>query len=344
MNTFFVKSIPLKDVIRDLANEMQTNFSENCNLYTLEIPNRLGFGYIEGIDFENGFGMLNYHCNFREPTTFSFTFDQVHPLKFMHCYGGSFIHRFEEERSSHQVRHYENIIVGSQHNNGHILEFEADQPIRISSVELDRPNFIDKIICHVNLETEEKEIMNAIQDIDATTHFYHKGKYSIHISDIILNILGTRKSPLLKTLLYEGESYKMLVNHIQQYYSDVYSKGEYVPRQAEVEQVRAIAEFISENLSNSITVESLEKKFGINGKKLQMLFRMLYNNSVNQFIQKRRLEKALQLMKESDFNMSEIANAIGLSSKSYFSKIFKEKYGISPSHYHKNIQKQNIFH
>ena len=42
-------------------------------------------------------------------------------------------------------------------------------------------------------------------------------------------------------------------------------------------------------------------------------------------------------MNDSDLNISEIVYTIGFSSRSYFSKIFKEKYNISPNEYKSKV-------
>ncbi|CAN5351864.1 hypothetical protein BH23BAC1_BH23BAC1_08820 [soil metagenome] len=49
------------------------------------------------------------------------------------------------------------------------------------------------------------------------------------------------------------------------------------------------------------------------------------------FIRDIRLNKALSLLKEKKYNISEIALEVGYNSPSYFSKCFHEKFGISPS-------------
>ena len=46
-----------------------------------------------------------------------------------------------------------------------------------------------------------------------------------------------------------------------------------------------------------------------------------------------RLDIGARLLKESDLNVSEIAQQIGFSSRSYFARSFKAVYGVSPSEY-----------
>ena len=145
---------------------------------------------------------------------------------------------------------------------------------------------------------------------------------------------------MLYNLFYESRSYAMLVYQLEQYYNDKNQDSvEYILRMADVEQVKTILEYIEKNIDKSMTIDVLEKEFGVSQKKLQQLFQTLHSLTVNSYIQDKRLEIALNLIKESTKNISEIAYAVGISSKSYFSKIFKNKYAISPSVYLKEVRK-----
>ena len=74
-------------------------------------------------------------------------------------------------------------------------------------------------------------------------------------------------------------------------------------------------------------------------KKIQEGFKSYYSCSVNDFVQRKRLEIAKKLLSQSDLNISEIAYKVGLNSKSYFSKLFKDRYGLSPTDYKKSRMK-----
>nr|WP_262507883.1 AraC family transcriptional regulator [Wocania ichthyoenteri] len=70
---------------------------------------------------------------------------------------------------------------------------------------------------------------------------------------------------------------------------------------------------------------------GLAPDKLQKGFKYLFNKSVNVYITEKRLDKAAQLIYETDFNVSELVYSVGFSSRSYFSKIFKRYFGVLPS-------------
>jgi AraC-like DNA-binding protein len=51
-----------------------------------------------------------------------------------------------------------------------------------------------------------------------------------------------------------------------------------------------------------------------------------------------RLQKAKYKMAHTSLSIGEIAHAVGFTSQSYFSKVFKEMENISPNEYRKNIR------
>ncbi len=337
MNLIKVKSLPLKDVVINIADELNTTYTESCNLYTVRIPEAFGRGTIEGIEFGDGFGMLNYECKFKEATSIDFSFEQVHPVKFLHCYGKSFEHQFSNEDLKHKIEQYRNIIVASSRHNGHVLHFQGNESIKICSIEIDRKSFLTKVSCLT--QNQQDDIVNLLRDIDAKNTFYHEGNYSLEISNIIQEVKKFNRFPVLDSLFYEAKSYEILVNQWSQYHDDSEQGGEAsLLRRADIDKFQKISDFISNNMSQPLTVESLEMEFGMSEKKLQNLFKEIQLTTVNSFIQEKRLEKAVSLMKNSKMNISEIVYAIGLSSKSYFSKVFKQKYGMSPSIYAKKLK------
>jgi AraC-like DNA-binding protein len=60
--------------------------------------------------------------------------------------------------------------------------------------------------------------------------------------------------------------------------------------------------------------------------------------SVNELIRTFRLQRAAQLLEQKWAPVTQVAYEVGYSNLSYFSKAFKEKYGVSPSEYLAKVQ------
>ena len=66
---------------------------------------------------------------------------------------------------------------------------------------------------------------------------------------------------------------------------------------------------------------------------LQEGFKLMHGTTVSDYIRAVRVEKAEELIKTSDLNISEVVYSVGFTSRSYFSKIFRQKYNCSPKEY-----------
>lgn len=97
-----------------------------------------------------------------------------------------------------------------------------------------------------------------------------------------------------------------------------------------------ITEYIEENLSNKISYETICDKFYISQSTLYYLFNKNFNCTVHQYINKLRLEKARELLKDSNKSITDIACTVGFFSQNYFTRLFKKEYGVSPAKYRKN--------
>ena len=80
-------------------------------------------------------------------------------------------------------------------------------------------------------------------------------------------------------------------------------------------------------------VLSLIHIYGLNVSRTQLYRKMksITDMPISTLIRNYRIEKAYELLKENDYTISEVMYQVGISSNSYFTKIFKEYYNIAPS-------------
>jgi len=95
-----------------------------------------------------------------------------------------------------------------------------------------------------------------------------------------------------------------------------------------------VKEKILERLSDEqLSVESLAEDIGISRVHLYRKVSGLSGLSVNELIRKLRLRRAAQLLGQHWGPVSQVAYEVGYSNLSYFSKVFKEEFGMLPSEY-----------
>lgn len=99
-------------------------------------------------------------------------------------------------------------------------------------------------------------------------------------------------------------------------------------------RLKAITDYIKNNLTQKLTVEQLCNQFFLSKKSLYNLLQRNLNMTVNEYIVQERLEKAKQLMTQG-IRGEKLAEAIGLESYGYFCQLFKKKTGQTPTEYYK---------
>ncbi len=91
---------------------------------------------------------------------------------------------------------------------------------------------------------------------------------------------------------------------------------------------------VEENLSDSeFGVDELCYKICISRSQLYRKIHAITGLSVTEFIKEVRLKRAAQFLKQKPDNISEIAYNVGFNDPKYFSKCFKQKFGMSPARY-----------
>lgn len=91
--------------------------------------------------------------------------------------------------------------------------------------------------------------------------------------------------------------------------------------------------YLTEHISDRITLEQLSSVFHISGTTIKNSFRTVYGVSVYNFIRTKKMQMAAELLLHSDLTIMDIAGQFGYDNASKFSGAFKDVLGLSPSEY-----------
>ena len=85
-----------------------------------------------------------------------------------------------------------------------------------------------------------------------------------------------------------------------------------------------------------LSVDTLVEYFNFSRTIFFRKLKSLTGKSPITYIKDIRMKKAAQLLREKEFNVAETAYKTGFSDPHYFSKSFKQYYGVSPTEYQEN--------
>lgn len=99
---------------------------------------------------------------------------------------------------------------------------------------------------------------------------------------------------------------------------------------------RRMLEFIRLHFGERITLEDIAASGGVCRTRCCQLFKRYLNRTPNDYLNSFRLEKGMELLRETDMTITEIADACGFCSSSYFTELFTRQKGLPPSAYRKH--------
>jgi len=95
--------------------------------------------------------------------------------------------------------------------------------------------------------------------------------------------------------------------------------------------VRRIIRYIYENLYEPCRLETVAEAVKLHPTYLSYLFKSEVGVTLTSYVRSQKMEEAKKLLSNTDYSISQIAEMLGYSSLSYFSKVFTVYFNINPS-------------
>lgn len=97
--------------------------------------------------------------------------------------------------------------------------------------------------------------------------------------------------------------------------------------------VESAVKYIHSHLSGQLSLEAIAEQLHISPSHLSRTFKKVCDESLTEYVNKTRIEKAKDYLTKSDILTYEIAELVGYNDPTYFSSIFKKYTGLSPTEY-----------
>ncbi len=329
--------------VKQIQEVIGGKITERWGEFTLTVNSKYATGNIRFITFDWGVSLLEYDITFHDEVTLVMDTSEYNPIHFTYCLEGYCKHRFgyQTEKEIKSLEQFQSVIITSKDGGYNYGYFPKDLKLAINVIQITRKKFLNKRLNGV--DALNKKLYEVFVDADHDNTFAYYGSYNLKLADKIGAFRKVRnKNGMIRIMQIEGLVYETLALHIGQHEKD--NKGDLPPTsllRSELKIVRSLATKIVKNVAQDYNLDKLSLESGLSQAKLQEGFKLLYARTVTEYIRHARLEAARDYLSNSDMNISQVVYTIGFSSRSYFSKIFKNKYGISPSEFHANV-KQNL--
>lgn len=102
------------------------------------------------------------------------------------------------------------------------------------------------------------------------------------------------------------------------------------------ERMQNVLNFIERNLSHDISLEDAAECAHVSPTYFSRLFKKNMQETFVSYVKRRRMERAKELLAESDLPITNIALDLSFQDTNYFSKVFRKEVGMSPTEYRRD--------
>lgn len=136
---------------------------------------------------------------------------------------------------------------------------------------------------------------------------------------------------LEKCFTYQ-ELHQMLITKTEQFFQDINS---YVPEDS---TIFLIKDYIAKHYADdALSIKEISDHVFLSASYVCTYFKNQTGKTLNQYLTEYRMEKAMQLLSDARYQITDISSKVGYSNGNYFSKSFKKFVGLSPSKYREKM-------
>lgn len=251
------------------------------------------------------------------------TYDNI--IEINHCkegreecklFDGSFLYMGEGDLSINMMsNHADTIGFPLKHYKGISVVIYMDEIV----------NEVPKILKDINID-----IYNLKEKFCANDKcFIMRAKDKIkHIFSELYSVPESVQKAYLKLKVLELLVFLSITDASEEDEKEYYSKEQ-------VERIKEIKKFITENLQHRYTIEELAKMYYISPTGLKTYFKGIYGTSIATYAKEYRIKNAAISLRQTKNSIADVALSVGYESQSKFAAAFKKIIGISPLEYRK---------
>ncbi len=165
---------------------------------------------------------------------------------------------------------------------------------------------------------------------DDCKRIYHTGESY----DMLYLIINRMLTEIDEKKRYYGEILKELSRTALMYIIRVILADEHPINPYYTDNTLNIAlQYIDDNLSGDLSLDTIAENCFVSKYYLSHLFAGYKNMSIGRYVLECKINRAKELLAETDKKVSEIGEAVGFNESSYFCKVFKKETGCTPIEY-----------
>ncbi|KAA1242543.1 helix-turn-helix transcriptional regulator [Aquimarina sp. RZ0] len=319
--------------LNDLKEHLQGNITVDYDMHTLTLDSEVGKGQVRYTNLQSGLQTFDFKLKLIKDIEIPIDSITSESIQFLYCLDGKCYHQFESFEKATLIERFQTAVAHSDKSLASKIIIRKGNHLVLNIICVNKKEYFDKFSKENN--PFGKKLQGLLYDIGTKSKHFHLGSYSLKIAEQLKLLFGIEYSNEVSELLSQkGRYYLILAEHIEQFHAEIENNSNTSGLlKNELMAISQVSDFIKGHPEIQHSIKSLCLESGLSPAKLQEGFKFMFQRTVSDFVRNVRLEKAEKLIKTTELTISEVVYSVGLTSRSYFCKIFKKKYSCSPKEY-----------
>jgi AraC family transcriptional regulator len=153
------------------------------------------------------------------------------------------------------------------------------------------------------------------------------------LEQLALAVISALRSGECEDSIYIDTLSQMIAVHLARTHSTCSKNVHQTPQAVSGWKMRRLREFIENNLESDLSLAAMAAEVDISPLYLPRAFKAAFGESPHQYVLARRIERAKELLRNTELPVVDISLASGFSSQSHLSNWFLRRVGVSPAIY-----------
>ncbi|CAH8283483.1 AraC-like DNA-binding protein [Mariniflexile fucanivorans] len=324
-----------KKTVDKLTKYFNGSLKTSSNEYRITFNNNIGNGSITLMLLGQGMSFISFDVYLLEAICFETIFNKPVPIDFLFLTSGKISFNNKKGHFAN-FESYQNVIIRYRAGDYTSYKMACGIPLQLNIIQICPIKYFKKYSKHKELLTSN---LNEILGGKSNKMFYHFGNFNLKIADYIRQLNNCNYSGMIKQITAEGIINIILGLQLWEYenYNEKFKCSTNLNCD-DIAKIEKATDYIKEHVHENLTVNKLASKVHLSSPKLQKGFKLLYRKTVNNYIKEIKLQTAHNYLENSNLTVSEVVYKVGYNSRSYFTQIFFQRFGILPSQYIKKLK------
>jgi len=322
-----------KKQLHRINNYLPGEIQKFGGVYTLKVSQEYGSGYVKCISFNTCMSAVVFDVSLNADMALPLMKPKSDMVYFLYCLQGVCSLELESVSEMVGLEELQSAILYSHSNSRNRFHIGRDKRFVFTFIGINRLRY--QTIFKGDFHGMDGRLNQLLEQVHKHDNHHYLGNYNLKIAEYVKALDNHNYNHEISSFLYfEGFCNLILAHQIELFYRSLNANNNTTSlTHDELQRIQDVSDFIKNYPELQHSIKSICSKSGLSPNKLQEGFKFMHGRTVSDYVRNVRLEKAEDLIKNTDLNISEVVYTIGLTSRSYFCKIFKNKYDCSPKEY-----------